>query len=114
LAIAAGKDLGYGDEREVEEALADRARRRVCLWEFPERDHAAWQELTGDSAPWQEYVEFLAAAQAEKERQGHTVVRKQFSVTEMIERLEAAEFPNTPAARATITACYPDMPPATL
>ena len=73
---------------------------KVLLWEWPEKDHAAWQELTGDAMSLADYRNLLAAVQADQERVGLTVERVRISVSEMRERLARHGLPNEPGGRA--------------
>lgn len=75
---------------------------RIALWEFPADDHAAWQELTGDTMSLHHYREVLAAVQADQERQGREVVRVQMTVAEMQTALIERGLENTTANRAVI------------
>lgn len=80
----------------------------IALWLFPPNDFAAWCELVGEPEvrTYAEYLDLLAAVQADMERLGHDVRRVRMTVAEMIEELAAAGMDNTPGNRAAIVAGY--------
>lgn len=76
----------------------------IALWLFPPNDFAPWCELVGEPEvnAYAEYLDLLAAVQADVERQGHDVRRVEMTVEEMIEELAAAGMANTPENRAAM------------
>lgn len=79
---------------------------QIAIWMFPAADFAAWRELVGSAevTTHAEYVDLIAAVQADQERQGRRVVRKLFTVAEMKQELASRGWANTPDNRAAVTA----------
>lgn len=57
--------------------------RNYQIWEWPEEEEAAYQELTNSVITHPEYRTAIAMIQANLERQGKTVERIRMSVAEM-------------------------------
>lgn len=76
----------------------------TLLWNWPARDEAAWQSLTGYSLTHAAYPALLAAAKADHEWRGREVRRVYMTVAAMREAIAAHGLENTPAGRAAALA----------
>ena len=78
---------------------------KVCLWEFPESDLAAYQAMpdTPRLKSYGDYLAVLAAMQADLEGKGARVVRVKIPVATMLVELEKHNWPNDTEHRAGVT-----------
>jgi hypothetical protein len=61
--------------------------RNYQIWDWPEEDESAYQELTQSAVTWREYRTAIAMIQADLERQGKPVERVYMTVAEMKEKM---------------------------
>ena len=77
---------------------------KIAMWQWPDSDLEAWQELTGNTFTLAEYKARLARMSEGAERDGYELVLIEWSVERMAAELEKAGLENTTENRARLIA----------